>query len=53
MGYFRFVYTDRTFYRPVPFPMLKKHTQKSFKFLFKSKTFTVIMSKMRVLGQKN
>ena len=37
MGYFRFFFnTLQTFYRPVPYPMLKKekNTKKSFKLQF-------------------
>ena len=34
MGYFRFFYTDLTFYRPVTYPMNKKKLKKFFKFLF-------------------
>ena len=59
MGYFRyFFYTLQTFYHPGPvsYPMReKKNSKKSFKLLFmkSKKKFTVIVSKMRVLGQKN
>ena len=63
MGYFRlFFYTLQTFYRPVPYPMRKKKMQKNAKkckkilqitFYEKSKNFIVIVSQIRVLGQKN
>ena len=50
-----FFFTHRTFYLPVSYPMHNKNFyKKSFKFLFikSQKKFTMIMSKMRVLGQK-
>ena len=56
MGYFRFFCTLQTFNRPVTYPMRKK--KKNYKKIFqitiyeKSKNFTVIVSQMRVLGQK-
>ena len=58
MVYFRFFfYILQTFYRPVPYPMRKKKkiTKKSFLITIyeKSKNFTVIVSQLRVLGQKN
>ena len=56
MGYFRFFYTLQTFYRPVPYPMRKKKTNKKILQITiyeKSKNFTVIVSQIRVLGQKN
>jgi len=39
-----FFFTDRTFFRPVPYPVNKK-----IKIL--TKNLTVILSKIRVLGQ--
>ena len=53
MGYFRILFcTLQTFYRPVPNPMRKKkNLQKNP--LEKSKNFTVVVSKIRVLGKKN
>ena len=51
-----FFYTLQTFYRPVPYPMRKKKNYKKILQITiyeKSKNFTVIVSKMRVLGQKN
>ena len=57
MGYFRFFfYKLQTFYRPVPYPMRKKKINKKILQITiyeKSKNFTVIVSQMRVLGQKN
>ena len=55
MGYFRFFYTLQTFYRPVTYPMRKKKITKILHITIyeKSKNFTVIVSQMRVLGQKN
>ena len=53
MDFFRFFYT---FYRPVLYPMRKK--KKNYKTILqitiyeKSTNFTVIVSQMRVLGQK-
>ena len=58
MGYFRFFfYTLQTFYRPVPYPMRQKKKKINKKILKitiyeKSKNFSVIVTKMRVLGQK-
>ena len=46
----------RTFYRPVPYPIHKKKMYKKIlkiTIFVKSKIFTVIVSKMRVLGQKH
>ena len=51
-----FFFTLQTFYRPVPYPMRKKKIYKRILQITsyeKSKNFTVIVSKMRVLGQKN
>ena len=50
-----FFYTLQTFYRPVPYPMRKKKLQKILQITIyeKSKNFTVIVSQVRVLGQKN
>ena len=50
-----FFNTLQTFYRPVPYPMRKKKYQKFLLITIyeKSKNFTVIVSQMRVLGQKN
>ena len=57
MGYYRFFfYTLQTIYRPVPYPMSKKNKlQKILQITIheKSKKFTMIVSQMRVLGQKN
>ena len=56
MGYFRFFfYTLQSFYRPVCYPMRKKKNYKEILQITiyeKSKNFTVIVSQMRVLGQK-
>ena len=58
VGYFRFFfYTLQTFYRPVPYPMRQKKKKINKKILKitiyeKSKNYTVIVTKMRVLGQK-
>ena len=57
MGYFRFFFnTLQTFYRPVPYPMRKNKTYKKILQITiyeKSKNFTVIVSQMKVLRQKN
>ena len=56
MGYFRFFFnTLQTFYRPVPYPMRKKIYKIILQITIyeKSKNFTVTVSQMRVLGQKN
>ena len=51
-----FFYTLQTIYRPVPYPLRKKKNYKKILQITiyeKSKYFTVIVSQMRVLGQKN
>ena len=54
MCYSRFFYTDRTFYRPVPYPMHKKIYKSPLNFyLLKVKKNHGYSVKMRVLGQNN
>ena len=56
MGFFRFFLHTPDFYRPVPYPMRKKKNYKKILQITiyeKSKNVTVIVLKMRVLGQKN